>query len=257
MSLHKFEPKFLTRGIFVQLLSIRDSRDSKEENVEWIVYLSFRNTDSFLENSDQVFIRRTKPWINDFIFFLLFFFKVLPDDFSISLCAFHSESIYHENVGFWSNVYGFEMNAVSKSILDDGHVLIVPVEDLMTDDFAIKVSEHFLELLRSIRCFFFRIWMFTIARTKTSLSAVRFPWKFNKTVRFRVSFRILTLRFRKISSKRWIEQKDFLFWKRIKNFLFLFQVHFSTSPRSTPTHWKQTVFLLPRVYSVQKGDEKR
>lgn len=34
---------------------------------------------------------------------------------------------------------------------------------------------------------------------------------------------------------------------------YLPQVHFSTSSRSPSTHWKQTVFFLPRLYSVQEG----
>ena len=76
---------------------------------------------------------------------------VLPDDFSIHLSGFHSESLYHENVGFWSDVYGFEMNTVAKNILLDGHVMVVPANDLMTDDCCIKVDFRLFERRKSLR----------------------------------------------------------------------------------------------------------
>ncbi len=71
---------------------------------------------------------------------LKYIFLVLPDDFSIHLSAFHSDRLYHEHVGYWSNVYGFEMNTVAKTILADGHVMIVPADDIMTSDCCIKVN---------------------------------------------------------------------------------------------------------------------
>lgn len=35
------------------------------------------------------------------------------------------------------------------------------------------------------------------------------------------------------------------------------QVVFSTGPQSTKTHWKQTVFLLEKPFSVKAGEEKK
>lgn len=64
---------------------------------------------------------------------------MLPDDFSIHMAGFHSDSLYHEHIGYWSDVYGFEMTTVSKNILADGHVMIVPANDINTSDCCIKV----------------------------------------------------------------------------------------------------------------------
>ncbi len=33
------------------------------------------------------------------------------------------------------------------------------------------------------------------------------------------------------------------------------EVHFTTSPYHTSTHWKQTVFYIDGSYSLEKGDE--
>ncbi|CAF3956697.1 unnamed protein product [Rotaria sp. Silwood2] len=66
---------------------------------------------------------------------------VLPDDFSIHMSAFHSDELYHEHIGYWSDVYGFEMNTVAKNILVDGHVIIVPANDIMTSDCCIKTLD--------------------------------------------------------------------------------------------------------------------
>lgn len=35
---------------------------------------------------------------------------------------------------------------------------------------------------------------------------------------------------------------------------FVFQITFSTGPLSTPTHWKQTVFLIDPEIPVKKGE---
>jgi len=72
--------------------------------------------------------------------------SVLPDDFSIHLAGFHSERLYEEHIGYWSDVYGFEMNIVAKNILADGHVMIVPAEDITTSDCCIKVNRFGFEM---------------------------------------------------------------------------------------------------------------
>lgn len=69
----------------------------------------------------------------------MLYFLVLPDDFSIHIAGFHSNNLYDEHVNYWSNVYGFEMDTVAKNILADGHVMIVPAEDVVTSDCCIKV----------------------------------------------------------------------------------------------------------------------
>jgi hypothetical protein len=54
-------------------------------------------------------------------------------------------------------------------------------------------------------------------------------------------------------AKNLIEKVKNQFKSFFVNCIFFSQVHFSTSPRSPPTHWKQTVFFLPRIYNVEEG----
>ncbi|CAF0898977.1 unnamed protein product [Adineta steineri] len=141
---------------------------------------------------------------------------ILPDDFSIHLSGFHSEKLYHEHVGYWSDVYGFEMNTITKNILADGHVMIVPAEDIITSDCCIKNLD-----------------VYTCS---------------NEDLSFTYPFTIQVLKSGSISG--FICHFDVNFAKNL-----IQKVHFSTSARATPTHWKQTVFYLPRLYSVQEGED--
>ncbi|CAF3012149.1 unnamed protein product [Rotaria sp. Silwood2] len=141
---------------------------------------------------------------------------VLPDDFSIHMSAFHSDELYHEHIGYWSDVYGFEMNTVAKNILVDGHVIIVPANDIMTSDCCIKTLD-----------------IYTCS---------------NDDITFTHPFTVEVLKSGSISG--FVCHFDVNFAKNL-----IEKVHFSTSPRSPKTHWKQTVFFLPRLYSVQEGEE--
>ncbi|CAF3212258.1 unnamed protein product [Rotaria socialis] len=141
---------------------------------------------------------------------------VLPDDFSIHLSGFHSDSLHHEHIGYWSDVYGFEMNTVAKNILADGHVMIVPAEDIMTSDCCIKTLD-----------------IYTCS---------------NDDITFTQPFTLEALKSSTISG--FVCHFDVNFAKNL-----IEKVHFSTSPRSPGTHWKQTVFFLPRLYNVQEGEE--
>lgn len=141
---------------------------------------------------------------------------VLPDDFSIHLAGFHSEHLYQEHIEYWSNVYGFEMDIVAKNILADGHVMIVPAEDITTSDCCIKTLDAY-----------------TCS---------------NADIAFSHSFTVQGLKSGSISG--FVCHFDVNFAKNL-----IEKVHFSTSPRSPPTHWKQTVLFLPRVYELKEGEE--
>ncbi|CAF1155315.1 unnamed protein product [Adineta ricciae] len=141
---------------------------------------------------------------------------VLPDDFSINMSAFHSDRLYHEHVDYWSNVYGFEMNTITKNILADGHVMIVPAEDIVTSDCCIKNLD-----------------VYTCS---------------NDDISFTHPFTLQVLKSGSISG--FVCHFDVNFSKNL-----IEKVHFSTSPRSPSTHWKQTIFFLPRLYSVQEGED--
>jgi len=54
-------------------------------------------------------------------------------------------------------------------------------------------------------------------------------------------------------AKNLIQKVNSIFFVFNFSFFLCLQVHFSTSPRSPNTHWKQTVFFLPRLYNVEEG----
>jgi hypothetical protein len=60
------------------------------------------------------------------------------------MAGFHSDRLYDEHISYWSNVYGFEMNIITKNILADGHVMLVPANDIITSDCCIKVNLNFI-----------------------------------------------------------------------------------------------------------------
>lgn len=127
---------------------------------------------------------------------------VLPDDFSIHLSGFHSESLYHENLGFWSDVYGFEMNTVAKNILLDGHVMVVPADDLMTDDCCIKVESWSFERKKISSSILTRIWMRITVPIMISPLLIRSPFESSNPVRSPGSSVTSTCTLTRIWSKR-------------------------------------------------------
>ena len=119
----------------------------------------------------------------------MFLFLVLPDDFSIHLSAFHSTNLYHEHIGYWSNVYGFEMNTIAKNILADGHVMTVPADDIMTSDCCIKVKT-LNSLINKIK-YLIRIWIFIHVQMKILVLHNRLLFKYLNPVLYQLFFVIL------------------------------------------------------------------
>lgn len=56
------------------------------------------------------------------------------------MSGFHSDRLYDEYIAYWSDVYSFEMNVISKNILADGHIMLVPADNIVTSDCCIKVN---------------------------------------------------------------------------------------------------------------------
>jgi len=141
---------------------------------------------------------------------------VLPDQFSLNLAGFHSDKIYSDHISYWSDVYGFKMTTISKNILADGHVMAIEEQDLMTTNCCIKDLDMYTATIDDIS--FTNV--FSVEMTKTG----------------------------QISA--FVGYFDVQFDKNLTQ-----KVHFSTSPSDELTHWKQTVFFLPKLFDVTKGDK--
>uniref|UniRef100_A0A4W3JAD1 Protein arginine N-methyltransferase 3 n=1 Tax=Callorhinchus milii TaxID=7868 RepID=A0A4W3JAD1_CALMI len=141
--------------------------------------------------------------------------SVYPDKCTISLVAVGDEKKHNDQLGFWDDVYGFKMSCMKKVIVPEVGVEVLDPKTLISEPCIIKI----------IDCNTVRI------------SDLDFTSEFSLTITEKTLFTAIAGYF------------DILFEKNCEN-----KVMFSTDPRSTKTHWKQTVFLLEQPVSVNKGD---
>ncbi|CAG0880576.1 unnamed protein product [Cyprideis torosa] len=140
--------------------------------------------------------------------------KIFPDRFRMFLSAVSDENAHQSVISGWKNVYGFKMSALARQLVAEAHVEVVPAENIISESpFCIKEID-----VNSIQG--------------------------REEIPFTISFE-LTMK------------KTCLLTAFVGHFDSFFpcqpQVCLSTSPLTTPTHWKQTVFYCPEPISVQAG----
>uniref|UniRef100_A0A665URF4 Protein arginine N-methyltransferase 3 n=1 Tax=Echeneis naucrates TaxID=173247 RepID=A0A665URF4_ECHNA len=149
--------------------------------------------------------------------------SVYPDLCNISLAALGDPQKHQDRIGFWDDVYGFNMACMKKAVVPEALVEVVKAETLISEPVVIQTidcnrvclselefsSDFCLKITNTADCFCFC----------------------NVLVCFGVFYYFFCI--------------------------LLHQVKFSTGPKVTKTHWKQTVFLLERPISVQAGEELR
>uniref|UniRef100_A0A8C5XZ45 Protein arginine N-methyltransferase 3 n=1 Tax=Microcebus murinus TaxID=30608 RepID=A0A8C5XZ45_MICMU len=141
--------------------------------------------------------------------------SVYPDICTMSLVAVSDMNKHADRITFWDDVYGFNMSCMKKAVIPEAVVEVLDPKTLISEPCVIK----------HIDCH------------KTSISDLEFSSDF-------------TLKITKTSMCTAIAGYfDIYFEKNCHN-----RVIFSTGPQSTKTHWKQTVFLLEKPFSV-KADE--
>ncbi|XP_078077125.1 protein arginine N-methyltransferase 3 [Mustelus asterias] len=140
---------------------------------------------------------------------------VYPDICTISLVAVGDRKKHDERVAFWEDVYGFKMSCMKKAVIPEAVVEVLNPDTLISEPCTIK----------AIDCNTVRI------------SDLDFTSEFSLKITEDHECVAISGHF------------DILFEKNCSN-----KVKFSTGPRSTQTHWKQTVFLLEQPVPVKKGD---
>jgi len=138
---------------------------------------------------------------------------ILPNRCSIHLSAISDPERYDSLVGFWSDVYGYKMSCMRGPILGEANVEVVPASNLASSNAEV------LELDLNT-C--------TVGDTE-----------FESEFTFDIT--------------RDCELTGILGWFDTFFDLSTSPVILSTSPRSEPTHWKQTVFYLPDKMPVVAG----
>ncbi|KAM7085057.1 protein arginine N-methyltransferase 3 isoform 4-T4 [Molossus nigricans] len=141
--------------------------------------------------------------------------SVYPDICTISVVAVSDVTKHADRIAFWDNVYGFNMSCMKKAVIPEAVVEVLDPKTLISDPCSIK----------HIDCH------------KTSVSDLEFSSDF-------------TLKITKTSLCTAIAGYfDIYFEKNCHK-----RVVFSTGPQSTETHWKQTIFLLEKPFSVKAGE---
>ncbi|XP_067849641.1 protein arginine N-methyltransferase 3 isoform X2 [Heptranchias perlo] len=140
---------------------------------------------------------------------------VYPDICTISLVAVGDSKKHDERVAFWDDVYGFKMSCMKKAVIPEAVVEVLNPDTLISELCVIK----------------------TIDCNTVGISDLDFTSEFSLKITEDHECVAISGHF------------DILFEKNCSN-----KVTFSTGPRSTETHWKQTVFLLEQPVSVKKGD---
>ncbi|KAM0790111.1 hypothetical protein ACM66B_005437 [Microbotryomycetes sp. NB124-2] len=152
-----------------------------------------------------------------------------PSQTSIMLSLFGGgESLIADRIDFWNNVYGFKMETMKEEIYDEALIDVVRGQDIVSNE--VSISDIVTQTVTVPDLSFTNNFELT-ATTATRVHAL--------LGHFDTFF---TVDGRKVSAE--------LGPKGLKE---QSEVFFSTGAKVTPTHWKQTVFLLREPFNVQAG----
>ncbi|KAJ5084434.1 hypothetical protein NUU61_009013 [Penicillium alfredii] len=140
--------------------------------------------------------------------------KIFPDKATMYVAGIEDGEYKDDKIGFWDNVYGFDYSPMKEIALTEPLVDTVEMKALVTDPCAVITLD---------------------LNTVTSADLA-----------FRVPYSLLARR------------NDFVHaliaWFDIEFSECHKPIRFSTGPHAKYTHWKQTVFYLPDVLTVEEGE---
>ncbi|XP_052708946.1 protein arginine N-methyltransferase 3-like [Crassostrea angulata] len=139
---------------------------------------------------------------------------VHPDSCTIVLAALDDPDLQASHVTYWDDVYGFKMTCMKSEVIKEASVEFVKADKIISDQVVVKT-------LDSCTC---------------SVTDLQFSQDFTLTATSEGQINAIVGYF------------DIFFHEGCSK-----QVMFSTGPGATPTHWKQTVFLLQQPIKVTKG----
>ncbi|MCJ1282559.1 type I protein arginine N-methyltransferase Rmt1 [Xylographa opegraphella] len=140
---------------------------------------------------------------------------IFPDKATIFMAAIEDGDYKDEKIGFWDNVYGFDYSPLKDTALTEPLVDTVEMKAVVTDPTAVKTID-----------------LYTV--TPADLA-------------FEASFTLD------------VRRNDFIHaliaWFDIDFTACHKPIRFSTGPHTKYTHWKQTVFYLREVLTVEQGEQ--
>ncbi|KAH0604441.1 uncharacterized protein H6S33_006818 [Morchella sextelata] len=139
---------------------------------------------------------------------------IFPDKANIYMAAIEDGDYKEEKIGFWNNVYGFNFSPLQKTALAEPLVDTVEMKAIVTDPGLI-----------------FSIDLYTVTPAELAFSV---PYSLTVT------------------------RNDFVHalisWFDIEFTACHKPIRFSTGPHAKYTHWKQTVFYLQEILTVNRGE---
>ncbi|KAJ5611663.1 Protein arginine N-methyltransferase 1 [Penicillium herquei] len=140
--------------------------------------------------------------------------KIFPDKATMYVAAIEDGEYKDDKIGFWDNVYGFDYSPMKDIALKEPLVDTVEMKALVTDPCPIIT--------------------FDLNTVTTADLAFSVPYKLTA------------------------QRSDFIHalisWFDIEFSACHKPIHFSTGPHAKYTHWKQTVFYLQDVLTIEEGE---
>lgn len=141
--------------------------------------------------------------------------KIFPDRATIYMAAIEDGEYKDDKIGFWDNVYGFDFSPMKESALSEPLVDTVEMKALVTDPCPVFVID--LNTVTSANLAFSE--QFSLRCQRNDFIHALIAW-------FDIDFTACHK-----------------------------PIRFSTGPHTKYTHWKQTVFYLREVLTVEEGEQ--
>ncbi|EPT00251.1 hypothetical protein FOMPIDRAFT_1023851 [Fomitopsis schrenkii] len=189
-----------------------------------------------------------------------------PSQCKMQLCLCDAGEIFKERIGFWGDVYGFDLSAMGTDVYEDAIVDVVGPEAVLSEPYTIKdlplasITPKQLDFSTP-----FTLTTTTLQRTKAHALTLYFDTFFTadgapvspgtRAHAVREGDPVLAEVWplggrhrtsRRMSSGQGLKDREGEGARRKIT-------SFSTGPESVPTHWKQTLFLLKEPITVHEG----
>ncbi|TFK27687.1 arginine N-methyltransferase 3 [Coprinopsis marcescibilis] len=180
-----------------------------------------------------------------------------PSQSKMMLGLCDASELYKERVGFWSDVYGFDLSEMAEGVYDEAIIDVTGPDTLLSEPYTVKdilirdVTIRQLDFTSP-----FTLVSTTSRRTKVNALVLYFDTFFTGTSNpvppgtqancVKEGDAVLTEVW-PVGGRPAPQRRQSISNKKEK------VVSFSTGPQSAPTHWKQTFFMLKEPFFVSEG----
>ncbi|KAF8895249.1 protein arginine N-methyltransferase [Infundibulicybe gibba] len=182
---------------------------------------------------------------------------VAPSQCKMMLALCDATEIYKDRIGFWDDVYGFDLSTMASDLYDEAIVDVVGPDTVFSAPYTIKdilinsITTRQLDFSTS-----FKLISTVQRRTKINSFILYFDTFFTTTgdavspntmVKVINDGDVVLAEVWPVGGKPPPQRRKSLGPEKDKI------TSFSTGPKSIPTHWKQTIFLLRQPMTVTEG----